>query len=94
MGSENTVNLQLARLEHEVDWLKRAVHNLQLCRRQALLSEVGHLEKALGIRPTTAELRRQAKHAGAGVWEEQPSAEEAAECGSEEAQAAEGGEGC
>lgn len=61
MDSDKALNLQLAQLEHDVDWLKQAVRNLQLCRRQALLSEVGHLEKALGIKPTTAELRRQAK---------------------------------
>lgn len=61
MDSEKPVDFRLARLEHDVDWLKKAVRNLQLCRRQALLSEVGHLEKALGTRPSTAELRRQAK---------------------------------
>ena len=61
MGIDKAIDFQLARLDHDVDWLKQAVRNLQLCRRQALLSEVGHLEKALGVKPTTAELRRQAR---------------------------------
>ena len=84
MGSDKAIDFQLARLEHDVDWIKQAVHNLQLCRRQVLLSEVGHLEKALEIKPTTAELRRQAKDVVAGGREERPPAKEAAQCGSEE----------
>lgn len=87
MDSDKAIDFRLTQLE-------QAVRNLQFCRRQVLLSEVGHLEKALRIKPTTAELRRQAKDVVAGEREEQPSTKEVAQCDPGEAQATEGGEGC
>lgn len=60
-SDSDAIKERLSRLETALNDIRKDLRKLRLYRRQVILQEVGEHEKALGMEPTTAELRERGK---------------------------------